>query len=135
MRAGLASANGRLVRAVQARLGLAGGLEAAAALLPEGIRPIQPDGPPLLVIEDLDEQPWASLTFTGTRHRLELRLDGSPQAVGQAFDALSTWAEEAEPLPGGHFLAEVQVTETARQVGGIGRMLLCLRLDALTIEE
>lgn len=135
MRAALANANGRLVRAVQARLGLAGGIETAAGLLGQGVPCALPEGPPLLVIEDLHEEPWASLTFTGMRHRLELRLDGSPEAVGQAYEALSTWADEADPLPGGHFLAEVQVTETARQVGGFGRMLLGLRLDALTIEE
>lgn len=140
MRPGLANANGRLVRALQARLGLAGGLESAAGLFPgheDGHRfqPVCADAPPLLVIEDLQESPWASLTFTGTRHHLELRLSGSEQAVEEAASALSTWTDEADPLPGGHFLAEVQITETAREIGGTGRMLLCLRLDALTIEE
>lgn len=146
MRPGLANANGRLVRALQSRLGLAGGLESAAGLFPclrerlgddEGHshRPARADDPPLLVIEDLQETPWASLTFNGTRHHLDLRLSGSAQAVEEAADALSTWTEEADPLPGGHFLAEVQITETAREIGGTGRMLLCLRLDALTIEE
>jgi hypothetical protein len=136
MRPGLANANGRMVRALQARLGLPGGIEAAAGLLPDPEAPFDtPPGLPLLVIEDLHETPWASLTFSGTRHHLELRLDGHAQAVAEAADTLSCWAEDADPLPGGHFLAEVQVTETAREVGEGGRMSLCLRLNALTIEE
>jgi hypothetical protein len=136
MRPGLATSNGRLVRALQARLGLPGGLAAAERLLPCEPPPWDlPDEPPVLVIEQLEETPWASLTFSGTRHHLELRLDGTAQAVAEAVEALATWTDEPDPLPGGHFLAEVQVTETAREVGGCGRMRLCLCLDALTIEE
>jgi len=136
MRAGLASANGRMVRALHARLGLAGAVESAEALLSaDAGGNSDPLCQPLMVIEDLQEEPWASLTFSGTRHRVELRIDGRAQAIAKAVEALETWSEEAEPLPGGYFLAEVQVTETARQVGGFGRMLLGLRLDVLTIEE
>lgn len=136
MRPGLAHANGRFVRALQARLGLADWVQSARALLPEADScDPAPASPPLLVIESFTEEPWASLTFSGTRHGLELRLEGTAQAVEEAAEALSTWTDEADPLPGGHFLAEVQVTETAREVGGNGRMLLGLRLDALTIEE
>lgn len=137
MRAGLASANGRIVRALQARLGLAGAAADSAATLflqsaETGADPLRP---PTMVIEELCEEPWASLTFTGTRHRVELRLNGAEQALADAVEALANWSEEADPLPGGHFLAEVQVTETAREVGEGGRMALSLRLDALTIEE
>jgi hypothetical protein len=136
MRAGLASANGRIVRALQTRLGLEGGVASAAVLLPDPAgRGTDPVHPPTMIIEELHEEPWASLTFTGTRHRVELRLDGREQALAEAVEALSTWSEEADPLPGRHFLAEVQVTETAREVGEGGRMALSLRLDALTIEE
>jgi hypothetical protein len=91
--------------------------------------------PPVLVIEDLQEDPWASLTFAGTRHRVELRLNGNVQEIERAISCLTNWPDEAGPLPGGHFLAEVQVTETARELGEGGRMALCLRLDVLTIEE
>jgi hypothetical protein len=132
MRAGLANASGRLVRAVKARVGARVG---ADALWPFP----DPDDPagatPLLVIEELLEEPWASLTFSGTRHRLDLRLDGAAQAIERAMAGLACWADDACPLLAGHFLAEVQVTETAREVGEGGRMSLCLRLEALTIEE
>ncbi len=128
MRAGLANASGRLVRAVQARVG-------GGAIWPtpdfEGCVAAQP----LLVIEALMEEPWASLTFSGTRHRLDLRLDGGVQAIERAIADLACWADADCPPLAGHFLAEVQVTETAREVGEGGRMSLCLRLDALTIEE
>ena len=147
MRAGLANGTGRLARALQARLH-AGMPSAVGDALPSpapGVPPAAtPDaniehtqgaGSPLLVIEDFCEEPWASLTFSGTRHRLELRLQGRAQAIEQAMAAISAWAEEDDPLLAGHFLAEVQVTETAREICDGGRMILCLRLDALTIKE
>ncbi|MFN7400074.1 MAG: hypothetical protein ACK5SX_13690 [Sandaracinobacter sp.] len=136
MRAGLAHANGRIVRALQARLGLAcGAASVPAFLLGQGAGTVGPGSRPLVVIEALHEDPWASLTFSGIRHRVDLRLDGGAQAIDEAMVTLASWPDEAGPLPGGHFLAEVQVTETAREVGEGGRMILCLRLDALTIEE
>jgi hypothetical protein len=92
-------------------------------------------GLPLLVIEDFLEEPWASLTFSGTRHRLDLRLQGGTQAIEQAMAAISAWTDEDDPLFAGHFLAEVQITETAREICEGGRMSVCLRLDALTIKE
>ncbi len=136
MRAGLATTNGRLVRALQTRLGLLGGAEAGSILLADRSHRLG-DAPqaPFIVIEDLQEAPWASLTFTGTRHQLEVRLNGGSQELAEAVAALESWSEDADLLPGGHFLAEVQVTETAREVGVDGRMALSLRLDALTIEE
>jgi hypothetical protein len=132
MRAALANGSGRLVRALQARLG-AGGAGNAHRPGPEHAH--AQGAHPLLVIEDLHEEPWASLTFTGTRHRLDLRLDGGAQAIEQAMGELACLADDVDPLLAGHFLAEVQVTETAREVGEGGRMSLCLRLDALTIKE
>ncbi len=131
MRAGLASTNGRIVRALQDRLGLGGGAASIPALL---FGPAAGE-PPVLVIEDLQEDPWASLTFSGTRHRVDLRLTGDAQEIDKAITCLASWPDQARPLPGGHFLAEVQVTETARELSEGGRMALCLRLDALTIEE
>jgi hypothetical protein len=131
MRAGLASTNGRIVRALQDRLGLGSAVASIPALL---FGPAAGE-PPVLVIEDLQEDAWASLTFSGTRHRVDLRLNGNSQEIEKAITCLANWPDEAGPLPGGHFLAEVQVTETARELGEGGRMALCLRLDALTIEE
>lgn len=138
MRAGLANGTGRLARALQARL---------QAVLPPVPMDVAPDSncedtgdahtaaQPLIVIEDFLEEPWASLTFSGTRHRLDLRLQGGAQAIEQAMGSLSAWTDEDDPLLAGHFLAEVQITETAREICEGGRMSLCLRLDALTIKE
>lgn len=151
MRAGLANGTGRLVRALQARLQAVMPPAAVDALpfvalgvppvaMPTGTSGSEPEGAdaaglPLLVIEDFLEEPWASLTFSGTRHRLDLRLHGRAQAIEQAMAAISAWTDEDDPLLAGHFLAEVQVTETAREICEGGRMSLCLRLDALTIKE
>jgi hypothetical protein len=93
------------------------------------------DGPPALVLESFEAEPWASLTFSGMRHSVELRLDGATGAVDTVHDDLALWALEPECGLAGHFLAELQITETAREVRDGGRMSLSLRLEALTIEE
>lgn len=155
MRAGLANGTGRLARALQARLQAVTpppSIETlpclASAMLSgrlSGRLPVATPGPeiecapvaepPLLVIEDFSEELWASLTFSGIRHRLDLRLQGRATEIEQAMAAISAWTDEDDPLLAGHFLAEVQVTETAREISEGGRMSLCLRLDALTIKE
>jgi hypothetical protein len=44
-----------------------------AAPLAEGLQP--------LVVEGLASEAWASATFSGQRHRLDLRLTGSPGRI------------------------------------------------------
>ena len=66
MRAGLSHVSAGLLRAIRAR---AGGLPAGEG--GEG-------GEPLLVIEDFGETPWASLTFSGLRHSVDINRQGDP---------------------------------------------------------
>lgn len=69
-------------------------------------------------------RPWASATFAGARHRLEIRL---PAGQVPAFvEGLS----EAEFGLRGHLVADIAVT--GRRVGGDETVL---EVEALTIEE
>ncbi|WP_241213199.1 hypothetical protein [Sphingomonas sp. ABOLE] len=69
--------------------------------------------------------PWASVTFSGARHRLTLELDES--IVAKAW--LVALPELELPISG-HLVADLQVTmvETADGV-------VCAGIEALTVEE
>jgi hypothetical protein len=55
------------------------------------------------------EQPWASVTFAGARHRLELLFDGAAAvAAGELFIAFLPEHEFGLP---GHLVADAAVTE------------------------
>lgn len=95
---------------------------------------------PALVIEDFESEPWASLTFSGTRHRLAIRLEGAAALVEAGRARLLALLDDPDiPVPG-HFLAEFALQELACGSGeggsapeGHGRLII--QLEALTIEE
>lgn len=92
-------------------------------------------GLPLLTVEDFSAEPWASLTFTGMRHGLQLRLEGPMDAVEGALARLHTLAAAPDlPLPG-HFLADMALGEASGEIRADGSMVLTIDVQALTIEE
>jgi hypothetical protein len=122
MRARLQGANAALLRALRQQLC------AATA-------PADPPECPAFTILAFEEEPWASLTFRGARHWVELRLAGRAQAVEALAARLRDWPSHADTLLPGHFLAELQIVETARESRPCGWTALGLRLEALTVEE
>ena len=78
----------------------------------------------------LDEVDWASVTFTGARHRLRVTLDGE-SAVGAAADFLAQLPDLDLPVPG-HIVADIALV--AEERGDDGRYA-ALELEALTIED
>lgn len=64
---------------------------------------------PILVIETIVSNDWASATFVGARHQLDLRLDGAPAAVATALAALVAGLPELEFAIAGHIVAEINV--------------------------
>ena len=66
--------------------------------------------------------PWASVTFTGVRHELSMRLSG-PRA-----DELITGLSERELDLPGHILIDIAATEVGR--GGDNRSV---KVEALTV--
>mgnify|MGYP005816549489 CR=1 FL=1 len=90
---------------------------------------------PALVIEDFSSEPWASLTFTGMRHRIDIRLEGRQVEVEAAYDRLRALMTEPDLELAGHFLAEIELSFTRGEVREDGSMAMTLCYEALTIEE
>ncbi len=77
------------------------------------------------------EAPWASITFAGTRHRIELLFDGTAAIpAGEAFiDALP---DHEFALPR-HLVAEARITEVDHRLAPDPRMTV--RAEILLLEE
>lgn len=69
--------------------------------------------------------PWASVTFTGARHRLTLTAVPSP-----SLDAWLASLPEAEFRPRGHLVADLSVVGTAHAAERIE-----IILELLTVED
>ena len=141
MRVGMSQVSAALLRSIRAR---AQALPAALApAVGHGLDERNGQAEAALILEDISEEPWASLTFSGIRHSVELRLEGARDAVERLAADLAQW----DGVPGagadselgaglaGHFLADVKLTILNKVALDGGRTSLCLRLDALTIEE
>jgi hypothetical protein len=82
-----------------------------------------------LTDETLASRPWASITFSGERHRLTLCLPG-PGAEAAA-DTFLDGLEERDFALRGHILADIEATGSQRDADGQVR----LTLEALTVED
>jgi len=81
-----------------------------------------------LVIEELRARDWASLTLTGVRHELDMRLDG-PGAAAALAAVAARLPDEAIQISG-QLLAELLVEAGAADEHGTA-----LTLYALIIHE
>jgi len=81
-------------------------------------------------VESIEQTDWASVTFSGARHRLRVILDGEG-AVGAAADFLDQLPDLDLPLPG-HIVADIALVAEKRGDGG---GFAALELEALTIED
>ena len=79
-------------------------------------------------VEELESRSWASITFSGERHRLRLRLEGECAAAA-ADEFLDGLAEREFDLPG-HVLADIALVSDEREEAQVR-----LTLEALTVEE
>lgn len=70
---------------------------------------------------------WASITFTGQRHAVRLRLDGA--SADRAADAFLDGLAEREFDLRGHILIDIACVGDARDAEGV-----TLELEALTVE-
>ena len=60
-----------------------------------------------------DERPWASVTFSGTRHTIALAFTG-PDAIAAAERVIDALPEHEFDIPG-HIVADAQVREVSHQ--------------------
>ena len=89
---------------------------------------------PILTVEDIAVEEWASLTFEGHRHRVELCLDGAPALVEAAAKVFAAKLGEVEFDVAGEIVADIALTSTALVRGG-GRTSRRLCFEVLTIAE
>jgi len=80
------------------------------------------------IVEALVSRSWASITFSGERHRIVLRLAG--ESAGAAADRFLDGLAEREFALDGHILADIALVSDERHTDWIR-----LILEALTVEE
>lgn len=81
-------------------------------------------------VEEMASQSWASVTFSGERHRLGLRLHG--EGAGAAADSFAAGLSERQFALRGHILADIALVSDDRGEDGSWARLT---LEALTVES
>lgn len=79
-------------------------------------------------IEQLRSRPWASVSFTGARHRLTLRLSG--EEAREAADRIAEGLEEAEFDLGPDLLVDIAVVEREDAADEVSLTIEALTVDA-----
>ena len=82
-----------------------------------------------VTFDAITSRPWASITFSGERHRLSLSLPG-PGAQA-AVDTFLDGLEDRDFALRGHILADIEAAGIQRDTDGQIR----LTLEALTVED
>lgn len=80
------------------------------------------------IVEEVRSRSWASVTFSGARHELSLRVPG--EGAGALADAFLADLDEAQFRLPGHILADIALVGRADGADGV-----TIRLEALTVEE
>jgi hypothetical protein len=101
----------------------------AAEALARALRGHFPDFSGMLEIEEIASRRWASITFTGARHRFGLRLSGP--GARTAADAFLDGLGEREFALNGHIVADIALKG---DVAEEGEDVVRLTLEALTVE-
>ena len=89
----------------------------------------------MLLIESIGSAPWASATFVGQTHWIEVRLEGHVDAVAATCARLATQLGEAEFDVAGHIVADIAVEADLPVTDASGAAACNLRLEILTIED
>lgn len=79
-------------------------------------------------LHELVSRGWASVTFSGARHRIAFSLDGD--GAGEAADAFLGTLGDAEFDLRGHILADMSLAGEERGEGKVR-----ISLEALTVED
>jgi len=88
-----------------------------------------------LIVESLGYEPWASATFVGQTHWLEVRLEGDRAALEHAAAQIEAQLRDAEiPVPGA-IVADVAVQIFPVTAAAGGTAICALRLEVLTIDD
>lgn len=85
-----------------------------------------------ILLSEVRSTDWQSLTFTGERHRLSLRLTGPGSEA--LFTKLTDGIEEAEFSLAGHIVADIRA-ERRNDGDGDGERPIDVAIEALTIAD
>ncbi|HEY9553453.1 hypothetical protein [Allosphingosinicella sp.] len=86
-----------------------------------------------VIFEEIVSRGWASVTFTGARHEIALRLDG--EGADGAASAFLAHLETTEFRLRGHVLADIALVSEERSTRPDGAPRIRIRLEALTVED
>jgi hypothetical protein len=84
----------------------------------------------LFRVDSISSRPWASVTFSGARHRIALTLEGEGAAA--AADSFAARLGDAEFDLQGHILADIVLAGEERSPSGDR---VAMRVEALTVEN
>jgi len=94
-----------------------------------------PSPQPAVAVDSIESVPWASATFSGQRHRLDLSVvDGTGDRTPALLDALAVNLREPDMKIPGHVLVDLSFVEavTRHVEGGCA---IHISLEALTVED
>lgn len=90
---------------------------------------------PILIVETMQSTDWASATFIGALHCIELRIEGEADAVAEATQRLAIGIEDCDIPIAGHIVAEIKM-ETRQTPDITGNIIAqSLTVNALTIAD
>ena len=85
-----------------------------------------------VIVEDIAVEEWASATFEGYRHRLQMRLEGSADLVGAATARIVAGLAEMDIPLSGQFVADIAVPVAPLVSDATGTRQVMI-VDALTL--
>lgn len=88
---------------------------------------------PILIVEDVRSTDWASATFVGARHQIDIRLDGAPEAAAIMADRLTSRLPERDIPICGHIVAEIAATLVRIDKQNVNMKSYRLSVNVLTI--
>lgn len=110
-------------------------LRAVAALVDAGAGASATDRQkPTMIVEEIRSTGWASATFIGATHGLDLRLEGSAAVIAAAMQALEGLPDAEIPIVG-HIVAEIAACAGPTHIIADNIIAKCLTVNVLTIED
>jgi len=84
----------------------------------------------LFRVDELSSRGWASVTFTGARHKVAFSLEG--EGAARAADGFAAQLADAEFDLDGHIIADIALVGEERSPAGDR---VKVRIEALTVED
>ena len=88
---------------------------------------------PILVIEEIRIVDWASATFIGARHEIDVRLEGPQPGTDNAVERLVQGIAERDIVIAGHIVAEIGVSLVEQSKAIVNLSVQSLTVNVLTI--